>query len=293
MSEVKEAKEVKKFVLPNKKVVVTPVKRSGWLPVGHEANFLFKDSKISYSVPVDERTGELIDPLTKEEREYFESKESGLALEKGDLSIYKKENNFWKQFSVKLDKNKLVLDLSNPMDYIRYKVLLLQKDFVAKSYAERFDKASYKYYLAEEGQEQVEKASRANLMKDAYIAFGKLQDNITKLKDVLNVYYMNKGIVKSVQSTATREYIESEANSIIESDAKGFLEVVNDEYLEDKIMLYKALKSRAIEKEAGKYILPSGKVIGSSFREIVAFFNDDENAEELLKIRARIENSGL
>ncbi len=84
------------FTLPEKKVLVVPVRRKGrWLPDNHEASFLFKHSYFQVVVPKDGRTGELKDPLTKEERDYFESKDSGMALEKGDLSTLKKENNFY------------------------------------------------------------------------------------------------------------------------------------------------------------------------------------------------------
>ena len=114
------------FTLPNKKVLVVPVRRKGrWLPDNHEASFLFKHSYFQVVVPKDGKTGELRDPLTPEERAYFENKASGLALNSGDLSTLKKDDNFWTNFRVKLDKNVLQLDLSKPMDYLRYKVLLV------------------------------------------------------------------------------------------------------------------------------------------------------------------------
>jgi len=106
------------FTLPsNKKVLVVPVRRKGkWLSTDHEANFLFKHSYFSVVVPRNQTTGAFTDPLTPEERAYFESPASGLALGANDLSIYNKEKNYWADFRVKLDKNVLILDLSEPLE---------------------------------------------------------------------------------------------------------------------------------------------------------------------------------
>jgi len=94
-----------RFTLPNKKIMVVPIKRKGgWLPNNHEASFLFKHSSVTLVLPRS-KTGSRIDPLTQEERDFLESDSAGLALKKGDLLIHNKEKNFWKPFKVKLDKN--------------------------------------------------------------------------------------------------------------------------------------------------------------------------------------------
>lgn len=49
------------------------------------------------------------------------------------LSIYKKEDNYWDNYQVRLGKGETPLNLSNPNDYINYKVLLANRDFIAPS----------------------------------------------------------------------------------------------------------------------------------------------------------------
>jgi hypothetical protein len=191
--QMEKVMEKKEFTLPNKTVLVMPVKRKGsWLPAGHENEFLFKHSTYKIGVPRQGRNGELVDPLTKEERTFFESKKSGLSLETGDLSIYKKDNNYWKNFIVTLDKSVMQLNLNSPMDYIRWKVLLTNKDTIAPSEAEAFNKGTYKFKIVEEGAIEEAKAKKVATKKDAYMLFGKIMDSSTKLRNFLNVYYYNR-----------------------------------------------------------------------------------------------------
>jgi fructokinase len=73
--------------------------------------------------------------LTRDEKEYLEHV---MGLEYNALSIYNKpENNFWSDANtngisaVTLSKSDTYLDLSNPNDYIRYKIALANKDYIA------------------------------------------------------------------------------------------------------------------------------------------------------------------
>ena len=64
--------EVKNFTLPDRKVLVVPVKRKGgWLPPGHEAEHLFKSSY--YDLPLPKRGGVYKEVLTPAEKKFFES----------------------------------------------------------------------------------------------------------------------------------------------------------------------------------------------------------------------------
>jgi hypothetical protein len=288
-----ETKEkVKTFKLPNKTVLVMPVKRKGsWLPAGHENEFLFKHSTYKVGVPRHGRNGELIDPLTKEERTFFESKASGLSLEVGDLSIYKKENNYWKNFIVTLDKNVMQLDLSNPMDYIRYKVLLTNTDQIAPSEAQSLRKATYKFKVVEEGAIEEAKAKKVTTKKDAYILFGKIMDSSTKLRNFLNVYYHTRKGTKKVTANSSLEFLQVETEKVLEKDIDGFISTLEDPSYETKVLIYKALEARALTREGLTYKTTEGLVIGDNLQEVVSFFDNDVNNEEILRIKARIENA--
>ena len=68
-----------------------------------------------------------------------------MGLEYNALSIYKKENNFWDDSNengisrVRLTKQDNYLNLADPEDYIRYKILLANKDYIASSLQELED----------------------------------------------------------------------------------------------------------------------------------------------------------
>ena len=285
-----ESKTEIKSPLKNKKVLVVPIKRKGrWLPDNHEASFLFKHSYLSLVVPKNSSTGELKDPLTEDERKWFESSASGLALEKNDLSIYRKDDNFWTKFRVKLDKNVLQLDLSNPMDYIRYKVLLVNSDVIAPTSGDKFNKATYRFALAEEGYNNIEKAKSAGNKSEAYKTFGRMMDSPTKMKDFLNVYRSTRPGQGDVPNNAKKEFLISEIEKIVEEDITGFLGVVNDPNYDTKLLIYKALTARALEREGTDFTLPGGTVIGKNYQEVITFFDNPTNSEEVLKIKARIE----
>ena len=78
-------------------------------------------------------TGTYVNVLTNKEMAFLENI---LGMDKGALSVYKKQDNFWSDANpqginkVRLRKQDNYLDLSIPEDYIRYKILLANKDFV-------------------------------------------------------------------------------------------------------------------------------------------------------------------
>ena len=144
-SKVKEVNKEKQeisneaeFSLPNKKVFIKPVKRADWLPVEHEANFLYGDSGFSVCAPITSN-GRIAQVLTAKEQKFFEDKsksaEHGFDYDVSDLAVGKRENNVWKTggyFDFELKNQVETLDLSNGRDYVFFKVLLANSDLVAK-----------------------------------------------------------------------------------------------------------------------------------------------------------------
>ena len=84
--------ETKNYLI-NKKVKVVPVPRNGgWLPEDHDGAFMYTGCFLETCLPVDSRRKQLVQILTRDEQEFFETE---LFLKPGDLSIYKKVDNFW------------------------------------------------------------------------------------------------------------------------------------------------------------------------------------------------------
>lgn len=282
------------FTLPDKKVLVVPVRRKGkWLATDHEANFLFKHSYFSVVVPRNSTTGAFIDPLTNEERAFLESPSSGLALGPESLSVHKKKDNYWSEYRVRLDKNVLQLDLSDPVDYIRWKVLLVNKDLIAPSAAEKFNKGTYKFAIVEEGYQNEEKVKAASSKTEAYKAFGAMMHSVEKMRNFLNVYQTQKPGGKSIPPNATADFLTAEIEKIVESDLTGFINLVKDTRYDEKVLIYNALKAKALHREGLTFKLPEGDIIGETMDSVIAFLKDPVNSEEVIKLKSRIENSML
>jgi len=280
-----------KSPLRDAKILVTPIRRKGgWLPPGHEAEFLFKHSAWTLTLPKDKLTGQYKDPFTAEEKVFFEG-QAGLALKADDLSIYKKEDNFWDTYKIKVDKNLKVLDLSKAMDYMTYKVLLQNTEFVAPSAAEKFAKGSYKFALVEEGYENVEKVKAASSKKEAYKFFGKIDDSASKMSNFLNVYYTQRPGGKQVPPTAKREFLIVEIEKLIEQDLTGFLDLARDDKYDAKVLIYNALKTGALERDGMTFKTPEGTIIGDNMGLVLNFLADPKNTEEVMQIKGRIENA--
>ena len=282
------------FKLPNKYVLVKPIRGRSWLPDTHEAAFLFGESYYEF-VTAEDGKGGLIDPLTTAEREFFEDKyKSGMTFEKGDLSIYKKEDNFWRGQTIKLKNKQEKLDLSNPMDYIRYKILLTNKSLICPT-SDPVDigrKYSYKYCIAEEGDEIKRTARTFTDKTKAYKAAGRMEGSIEDMKDFLKQYKLRTpSFKKFIPEDGKAEFFSTEIEKILEKDINTFIDIIEDPLYEDKKLLVKALEVEAIELVGRSYQTPEGVHMGDSANEAVKFLNSKSNNEIKLQVIGRIENS--
>ena len=286
-------KELKKkeFTLPNKKVTIVPIMRARG-PIKdekHEAFFLFGNATIDVCVPMD-RMGNLIDPLSPEEREYFEDKSrSGMPFNVGELSIYNKPaENYWTTFRIKLSKDERVLNLSNPKDYLEYKVLLSNKELVAPSGDVQYDKMTYKFALISEDFAQKTNLNEADQNERAWTKFGEIRNNRAYMSNFLKIY----GRMPSEDSND--DFLRNEITKIIKEDIKSFLSITEDDMFEDKILIHRAVRAGAIKISKGNYILPGGDKMcepgdKADIVNAIKFLKDPENQEVYATVRERIE----
>jgi hypothetical protein len=280
------------FQLPNKQVMVVPVRRKGgWLPDGHAASFLHNQAYWGFGVKESPKTGSFVDPLTQAEREFFESDASGLAFKKGDLNVHKKEDNYWEDFSVKLRDEVMPLDLSLPKDYITYKVLLTNSETIAPSAAEKLKKGTYKFAIVEEGHKNEERVAAASNKKDAYRFLGKIDSSPEKMKDFLSVYYTMKPGGKQVAPNAKQDFLIAEIDKIMEADLATFLKLAKDPSYDKKVLVHNALQARAIKRVGMTFTTPEDVEIGTSLESVIAFMDNPANSDEVIRIKARIENA--
>lgn len=173
-----------------------------------------------------------------------------LGLEDNGLSIYNKVNNFWDNYQVRLNKFDTILDLSKPEDYIKYKVLLSNKNYVAASLSVLRDspRATYQYVLLETGEEVASSKSRVSNMMKCYEEFGKIKEDFDTLKTIIEIAEN-----KVVSANTKIEFLQGKINDLILEDNKKFLQIIEDPYLKSKVLIKKAVEKGVIAKRGDFY----------------------------------------
>lgn len=198
-------------------------------------------------------SGMYVNVLTDKEKSFLEEV---MGLEYNALSIYKKVDNFWDDANdsgiskVRLSKQDTYLDLSNPEDYIKYKILLANKDFIAPSLQVLQDapKVTYQYVLISEGDETKAAKSNMSTTMRCYKEFGKIENDI----DILRV------IIETLDGRPTAanvklEFLQTKANDLIQADSKLFLKVITDPLLNTKVIIKKSIDAGLISNR-GNYL---------------------------------------
>lgn len=179
-----------------------------------------------------------------------------MRLEPNALSIYKKVDNFWDDSNdkgisrVRLGKQDNYLNLSDPEDYIRYKILLANKDYIAPSLEALQDspKASYQFVIiSEEDETKNAKVNMSTTMK-CYKEFGKIEEDADVLRVIIETI---DG--RPLSSTSKLEFLQTKANDLIQADSRLFLKVITDPMLSTKVLIRKSIEAGLISKR-GNYL---------------------------------------
>lgn len=237
-------------------------------------------------------TGTYVNVLTNSEMAFLEEY---LGMDKGALSVYKKQDNFWSDANpqginkVRLKKQDNYLDLSVPEDYIRYKILLANKDFIAPSpqVLEDKPKATYQYVIIE-GSEQVTSAKKSmDTTRECYMEFGKIEDDIETLMTVVELL---DG--RNVAPNTSKDFLHTRIDTFIQSTPKSFLKVVKDETLSTKVLIRRSINAGNIIKRGDYlYLKSDGKPMCGDNEEpvlsvAVKFLNNPRNQAIKLGLEA-------
>lgn len=200
-----------------------------------------------YTVPVLASTGTYKNILTDDEKAFLESY---MGLEYNALSVYNKINNFWANFTVRLTKHDNYLDLSDPNDYIKYKVLLANTDFIADSLKTLNDhpKATYQFVMIKEGESEKREEEKMSVTMKCYKEYGKIEDDNDTLRCIIELID-NRPIAKNTKS----EFLKSRINSLIQADPKLFYNIITDEYLNNKVLIKTATEEGVIKRRNNLY----------------------------------------
>lgn len=237
-------------------------------------------------------TGTYVNVLTNSEMAFLEEY---LGMDKGTLSVYKKQDNFWSDANpqginkVRLRKQDNYLDLSVPEDYIRYKILLANKDFIAPSIQALEDKpkATYQYVIIA-GSEQVSSAKKnMDITRECYMEFGKIEKDVETLMTIVELL---DG--RNVAPNTSIDFLHTRIDAFIQSNPKSFLKTVKDETLPTKVLIRRSINTGGIIKRGDYlYLKSDGKPLCEDKEEpvlstAVKFLNNPRNQAIKLGLEA-------
>ena len=245
-----EMSEIKTNPLHNEKIFVRFVPKDNGLPKGHALSGGKADgATTSLCVPILRSTGSYKNVLTNDEKEFLEN---ALGLDYNALSVYKKEGNYWDNYRVVLSKEGLHLNLSDPEDYIKYKVLLANTEIVAPSVQERLDrpKATYQFEIVRESEETTLENAKMDATMESYREFGKIENDLDTMRVLVELLDARPYAINT-----KAEFLKARINTLIQADAKTFLRAVKDPLLHTKVVIRRSQELGKIVKRGDYYYL--------------------------------------
>lgn len=193
--------------------------------------------------------------LTDNEKAFLEK---AMGLEPNTMSIYRKNDNFWSDSNphgigrVTLHKQDNYFDLSIPEDYIRYKILLANSDYIASSLQalEEQPKATYQFVIISENAETQMNLSKMDATKRCYMEYGKVEDDVDTLRVIIETL---EG--RPVSQKVKIDFLQGKVNEYIQRDPRKFLKVIQDELLPAKVLIKKCVEAGLIGKKNDAYFL--------------------------------------
>ena len=199
------------------------------------------------------RNGQYVNVLTDNEMAYLEKV---MRLEPGALSIYNKRDNFWDDSNehglgpIVLHKQNNYLDLSDPIDYIKYKVLLANKDRICPSLQELEDrpKATYQYVIINENAETQMNLTKNDAKREGYIKYGAICNDSDTLRTILEIL-----TGRPVGSMTKIDFLQAKTMDEIEKDPRRFLNIIKDELLPLKVLIKRATEAGLVTRRNDLY----------------------------------------
>jgi hypothetical protein len=273
------------FTLPETKVVVKYIKRQKGMASGSHigedhviSGGMLSGSLRKFQVPL-LKNGSLMNVLTKEEKAYLED------LTNLDLSVY---GDFWSTHFVTLFKDDNLLDLSDPVDYISYKILLALKNDIAPSWKDRNNKQTYQFVVTNDSEELAEKKNKLDSKKEAFKLYGKIEDDKEKIIAILGLL-TNKPISKD----SKLDWLQTQLESVVDAKPQSFLDIIKDNTLDTKILIQSGITNKVIEKKGNKYstidgldLCENGEI--ASYDNMVKYLENPKHQDVRTLIEAKV-----
>ena len=205
-------------------------------------------------------SGRYVNVLTDSDKDFLEEL---MGLPTNALSIYKKVDNFWDDANeagiskVTLRKQDNYLNLANVEDYIRYKILLANKEYIAPSLEalETNPKATYQFVILTEDSETQSAKKGMTILMQCYTAYGKIEDDVDALRVIIETL---TGV--TVHKNTKKEFLQTKANELIQGNSKMFLKIATDPMLQTKVLIRRCIEGGLIAHRGNQYYIKEGNI---------------------------------
>lgn len=238
-------------------------------------------------------SGRYVNVLTDSEKDFLEEL---MGLPTNALSIYKKVDNFWDDANeagiskVTLRKQDNYLNLANVEDYIRYKILLANKEYIAPSLEalETNPKATYQFVILTEDSETQSAKKGMTILMQCYTAYGKIEDDVDALRVIIETL---TGV--TVHKNTKKEFLQTKANELIQGNSKMFLKIATDPMLQTKVLIRRCIEEGLIAHRGNQYYIKEGNIPmcedGEPTLNVAAqWINLPKNQEVKLSLEAKL-----
>lgn len=296
------ASKVVKSPLVNKKIRIVPIEKYATRVINNksEATWLTGTERTE-CLPEKYGGGGWVDPLSPAEREFLEGSQGvnqnlSMVINFDDPTEFKK--SYWtskraklkfKKTGHNLDSAILTLDLSNPVDYIKYKIAL-KVPRIANSWAERDTNPEYEFAIKEDASEFIETASIIEKEDKVLEFLFKNKHNKKVLYDLCRLYGTEKfsaTVGKDNNTEWLYTTLRGEAKNPRSIEDLSNLVELGQAEIATRILIHDGLEGGYIENLGGSFKIKDGTIIG---------FTKEEAAEQLAKpeyqeLRLRIEDT--
>lgn len=261
---------IEKGFLEDRVVYLKPVPHKGEMikDPGHIAFFKMEGAGDKYTLKMDDVSMRIINPFKSAEQMNYFSEVMG-----EDLNPYKKKNEFWAEFGVRIIKTPELMrigkkfDLSEPREMLEYLVLKTWKKEISTDW-ENTKNARYCFVDADhEDKKAIDEMDFAMKVGEVY---GTLKNKPSEMKDFINIYYQSKFKNKIVPEDAEVNFLVKELKGIIDTDKEGFVGVYEDKSYATKVLIAKAITKGAILRQGvGTYAI-TGLDVEYTYPELVS-----------------------
>jgi len=247
---------------------------------------LFNGTEIAIPAPTLDNK-KMKNVLTNKEKEGLEYILGGV-----NLSIY---SDFWKEsnkengiFPIYLGKDDMVLDLSDPYDYIRYKVLKVSP-LVAGSLDEIRNKATYRFVLVAEGEQTLKDKDAVGNKVLAFEKYVEYKNNKAVLR------YILRNLGRYTAKNQKLDFLQIETAKMIEADPNLFVAITNDKFITTKVLIEECHEYNVIDKRDKKFYTKEGEPLSEgdtpTLEVAAAYLASPLGQEMRLTLEAKLKNT--